>query len=521
MISMDLEKKIPQNVMLALQVLKRAGGAPYIVGGAVRDLFMGKEPHDYDIASNLTPEQVLAALKNENIPVVEKLGNNFGVVVGLFDGLPIEIATFRKDRYGSDDPHRPSMVTYSETIEEDLSRRDFTMNAMAMDEKGNMIDPWHGREDIKKKLLRTVGDPAERYMEDPLRMYRACRFVSQLGFTYTEINAVLEAERLTAEPAVSSVFVKKDFWKECNAANLSMERIRQEMEKLLLGENPDKGLALLMSSGLIHSPFAARKNGKLVYEAPLDALSHLEKLEQNSKYHMYDAWEHTLHAVRNVPKDLKLRWTMLFHDAGKGLETIRRTNPKTGMPTDHGHEVESAHIVTEALSAFGYNDNFVKEISWLVKNHMAMPVLLTANKRQMKRWIRSKVADFRSQKNMVAAFEDLEKVFAADLAASRHSDEELKVLHEKMTFVLKTIAEQTPVHSSDLAIKGTTILEMIRETELDIRDVYAGLLKKVQDGVIKNEEAALMNVVQNKVMRVKTEVNENDNKRFSGRPDET
>ena len=93
MISMDLEKKIPQNVMLALQVLKRAGGAPYIVGGAVRDLFMGKEPHVYDIASNLTPEQVLAALKNENIPVVEKLGNNFGVVVGMFDGLEIESAT--------------------------------------------------------------------------------------------------------------------------------------------------------------------------------------------------------------------------------------------------------------------------------------------------------------------------------------------------------------------------------------------------------------------------------------------
>ena len=131
---------------------------------------------------------------------------------------------------------------------------------------------------------------------------------------------------------------------------------------------------------------------------------------------------------------------------------------------------------------------------------MAMPILLTANKRQMKRWIRSKVADFRSQKNMVAAFEDLEKVFAADLAASRHSDEELKVLHEKMTFVLKTIAEQTPVHSSDLAIKGTTILEMIRETELDIRDVYAGLLKKVQDGVIKNEETALMDAVKKKVL---------------------
>ena len=490
---MSLLNKLPKSVMRAMFVLKQAVGNPYVVGGAVRDLIMGKKPHDYDIASDLTPEEVLAALKNENIPVVEKLGNNFGVVVGLFDGLPIEIATFRKDKYGPEDPHRPAMVTYSKIITEDLSRRDFTMNAMAMDSEGNIIDPYDGRKDVMAEVLRTVGNPAERYSEDPLRMYRACRFVSQLGFTYTEAEDEEE----------SSVFVKKDFWKECNAQNISRERVRQEMEKLLLGDNPDKGLRLLMTSGLIHSPFAVRKKGKVVYEAPLDMLSHLENLEQNPKYHMFDAWRHTLQAVRNVPPDLKLRWVMLFHDVGKGLGTVRRIKPETGMPTDYGHEVESARIVMEALTAFGYNDSFVKEVRWLVKNHMAMPVLLVANKRQMKRWIRSKVADFRTQKDMSAAFKELEKVFAADLAASRHRDEELQVLHEKMAFVHQLIEGQFPVHSSDLAIKGASVLAMIQGTGLDIRDVFDNLLKRVQDGSIKNEEAALADAVMNKVLREK------------------
>jgi tRNA nucleotidyltransferase/poly(A) polymerase len=501
--------KIPQSVKQAMQILEQAGCTPYIVGGAVRDLFMGKEPHDYDIASNLTPEQVLTALKRNAIPVVEQLGNNFGVVVGLFEKQPIEIATFRKDKYGTNDAHRPESVTFSKTIEEDLSRRDFTMNAIAIDLVGNMIDPFNGRKDIQEKLLRTVGDPSLRYTEDPLRMYRACRFVSQLGFTYIENGA-------------SSVFVKKDFWKECNAKNISMERVRQELEKMLLGSAPDKGLALLMTSGLIHSPFAVRKNGEVIYEAPLESLAHLEKLEQNSMYHMHDAWEHTLQAVRNVPQDLKLRWAMLFHDAGKGMEGVRKTNSKTGQPTDYGHEVESARIVSEALSCFGYNDSFIREVNWLVKNHMSMPNVLAANKRQLRHWIRKKIPDFRKQSDMLEAFTALEYVFEADLAASRHSEEEQKVLHEKMAFVLQMIAEHTPVHSSDLAISGTVILNLIRSTTLDIRDVYADLLKKVQDGVLKNEETALIEAVQKIVLREekRTEVDENGNKGFSGRSDE-
>lgn len=510
---MNKLNRIPKNVLLAIKVLSETGGKPYIVGGAVRDLFMGKEPHDYDIASDLTPDEVLQALRRENIHVVENLGNNYGVVVGVFDGLPIEIATFRKDKYRPEDPHRPAMVTYAGTITEDLSRRDFTMNAMAMDAEGNITDPYQGREDIQKKRLRTVGKPAERYSEDPLRMYRACRFVSQLGFAYTE----------TEEAEESPVFVKKEFWKECNAKNISMERVRQEMEKLLLGENPDKGLRLLMTSGLVHSPFVVKKGKMVNYAAPLDMLSHLENLEQNPTYHWHDAWEHTLQAVRLVPQDLKLRWAMLFHDAGKGLETIRRTNPKTGMPTDHGHEVESARIVAEALTVFGYNDSFVKEVTWLVKNHMAMPILLVANKRQMKHWVRSKVTDFRTQKEMADAFRELEKIFAADLGASRHSEMELETLYEKMAFVHQLIETQMPVHSSDLAIKGTAVLSLIQGTELDIRNVYAGLLKKVQDGVIANEVAALTKAVWNAVLRakVKTGVDKSDNKRFSGKPDET
>ena len=225
----DYHTVVPPYVQKAMSILANAEGTPYLVGGAVRDIFLQKTPHDYDLATSLTPTETIVVLSEHNIPVVEKLGNNFGVVTGIFDGEPIEIATFRKERYGADDPHRPEEVIFSQSIEEDLSRRDFTINAMAIDNKGNLIDPYHGAEDIKKKILRTVGNPSDRYHEDPLRMYRACRFISQLGFTYCE------------KDIPSNVFIQKDFWKECKAQHLSMERVRQEIEKLLVVLNPAQG----------------------------------------------------------------------------------------------------------------------------------------------------------------------------------------------------------------------------------------------------------------------------------------
>ena len=485
----DYYTVVPPYVQKAMSILANAEGTPYLVGGAVRDIFLQKTPHDYDLATSLTPTETIVVLSEHNIPVVEKLGNNFGVVTGIFDGEPIEIATFRKERYGADDPHRPEEVIFSQSIEEDLSRRDFTINAMAIDNKGNLIDPYHGAEDIKRKVLRTVGNPSDRYHEDPLRMYRACRFISQLGFIYCE------------KDIPSNVFIQKDFWKECKAQHLSMERVRQEIEKLLVGNYPDKGLELLMTSGLIHAPFTVREKTQTLQIAPLDALSHLYELPQNPQYHNYDAWHHTTYAVKTIPNKLHLRWSALLHDAGKGHPDIRYINPKTNQPSDYGHEKMSTCIAGNILIAFGYNKKQIKIVQYIVQHHMDMLPLMHASMHTTMHWIRKQIPRFRTQQDMLSAFSNLKEMFFADLTASRNNEEDKKTIVQQMNTIQEIVVRQMPIHTSELKIESKHIKETAKITGLPIPNIYHDLLKKVQDGQITNTKEALMDTLRRKEKR--------------------
>ena len=487
---------IPEYITKVLKLLSDAGGTPYIVGGAVRDLITGVEPHDYDIACDLTPSEIMEALHDHHIRLGGLIGFNFGVVVCVVDGHQVEIATFRGPAEDDESESGLERRNFSTNIEDDLSRRDFTVNAMALDSEGNVIDLYHGMEDLRAKRLHPVGDPSMRYREDAVRMFRACRLVSQFGFTYAEGDRS------------SDVFVRKNFWEECEARHCSRERVRKEMEKLLSGDFPDTGLTLLMTSGLINCPVAIWHKHGLSFSTPFKSLAHLEGLMQKPKYPMDDVWNQTLQAVRLASQDIKLRWAMLFHDAGKGLPAVRRIHPDTGMPTDYGHETESARIVSEALAALGYNDSYIREISWLVKNHMSLQFVMTANHRQLKSWLCKKVSDFRTQKDMAAAFKDLEQIFLADLGASRHSEEEENILRENMAYVHLVIATQMPVHSSDLAITGDTVMQLIDGTGLEIKNIFAQLLKMVQTGNLANEEEALTAYLQEMILRKQQEEQE-------------
>jgi len=480
-ISKNFLESIPGYVKNAMQMIADAGGTPYIVGGAVRDLLMGREPHDYDIACDLIPDDILHVLISNHVKIIGMVGFNFGVVVCLFEGHQLEIATFRGLPIEDDISLLWERCNFSKNIEDDLSRRDFTINAMALDSEGNLLDPYHGREDLKANLLRPVGNSSMRYDEDAVRMFRACRLASELGFTYTENE--------NGNPG--NVFVRKNFWEECEPRHFGRERVRKEMERLLLGDYPEKGLSLLMTSGLVNCPVATRKRDEVTFETPLKPLAHLEGLNQSPAYHEDDVWEHTLQTVRYAPRDLKLRWAMLFHDVGKGLDGVRKLNPKTGQPTDYGHDIESARMVAGTLASFAYHDHFIREVCWLVRNHMAMPFVLEADKRQLVRWLRKKVPDFRNQNNMLAAFTALECVFLADLAASRHSPDELERIQENILFVKDYIKKQMPVHSSDLAVSGKEILELLADTGLKIEDAFNYLLRQVQSGRILNEEDIL------------------------------
>ena len=187
-----MQTSFPDYVTKTLNILNAAGYEAYVVGGAVRDLLLGLEPGDYDIATNGRPEQIAAVLRNAGYLLAEKLGENFGVVVAVTEGRSLEIASFRNERYAyGQDAHRPAEVWFCDTLKEDLSRRDFTVNAMAMDSRGKLYDYYGGQKDLEAKVIRTVGDPRKRFAEDALRMYRACRFVAQLDFTYVEGSANL------------------------------------------------------------------------------------------------------------------------------------------------------------------------------------------------------------------------------------------------------------------------------------------------------------------------------------------
>lgn len=334
---------LPPIINRILTLLTEQGFAAYVVGGAVRDLLLGKTPGDFDVATSARPESVISILEPAGFTVIGELGQNFGVVVVYQDGHTVEIATFRGETYGVD-AHKPEQVWYCDDLESDLSRRDFTINAMALDRFGKVYDYHGGRQDLQQKILRTVGDAPARYREDALRMYRACRFVGQLGFDYVQMQG--------AGPAFGQPYTPYYLPQSCSfpvsrSAGLSLERVRTELDKLLLGKWAGKGLMLLLATGLAAGRCRVREQGAYREIDVLPELEHLAGLPQNQRFHCYDVWEHTLAAVDNSPRQLAIRWALLLHDVAKGLPGIRKLN-KEGQPSDHGHEAESA-VMAEAI----------------------------------------------------------------------------------------------------------------------------------------------------------------------------
>ena len=365
----------PSYTKKILSALNAAGYEAYLVGGAVRDLLLGKSPDDYDITTNALPEQVLAVCKQNGWKTVDQLGHNFGCVVIVIDGVATEVTTFRGERYNDDDMHRPAATWFCSSLREDLSRRDFTVNAMALSLDGTLYDYFGGQQDLQQKILRTVGNAKQRFHEDALRMLRACRFVSQLGFTYEQAGC--EALPACGAPNTPYYLPHGYSFPVERCAGLSLERVRKELEKLITSEYAGKGLMLMMATGLLGASCHARENGSDTIIPILPEALHLLGLHQNPRFHLYDTWEHTLLAIDNSPHDLAIRWALVLHDLGKGLPNVRKLN-KESQPSDPGHEAESAIMAKAILTRLGYNNSFVHLVTWLVAQHMRFaPMLLT------------------------------------------------------------------------------------------------------------------------------------------------
>ena len=342
--------KLPPLLIEFGKIFTAAGYKAYLVGGAVRDMFMKVPAHDWDVATNATPQDVIKLFK-----FVVPTGIEHGTVTVHFKGTEIEVTTFRTEAGYSDGRH-PDSINYAATIEEDLARRDFTMNAIAASlEDGAVVDPYGGQEDIKNRLIRTVGVAHERFMEDGLRPVRALRFASKLNFsiennTYSEI-------------------FKKEIQEK--AASISSERFRDEFEKIMASPKPSVGLKLLEETGLmsIFLPefMVCRGCVQSDYRA----------------FHKFDVMDHLYYACDGAPADkLNVRLAALFHDIGKPAakklvkETVLDGDKNDGSTkeietiTFYNHESYSEKITKQVMTRLKFSNEMINNVCHLVKEHM-------------------------------------------------------------------------------------------------------------------------------------------------------
>ncbi|MGM9582516.1 MAG: CCA tRNA nucleotidyltransferase [Phascolarctobacterium sp.] len=495
----QLVAKLPAYTKSILQALNDAGYEAYVVGGAVRDLLLGREPGDYDITTNARPEQVLALCQAKGWHTVDQLGHNFGCVLIVLEGEPTEVTTFRGERYDDGDAHRPAATWFCDTLQEDLSRRDFTINALALDIHGHVFDYHGGLQDLRRRILRPVGKAQVRYGEDALRMLRACRFVAQLGFDYVQDGVPAPACGMACTP----YYLKEvPVFPVERCGGLSLERVRTELEKLLVSEHAGKGLMLMLATGLLQQSCRIRQDGADLEVPILPEAAHLLGLPQNPRFHIYDTWEHTLLAIDNSPRELAIRWALVLHDLGKGLSNVRIIKPD-GQPSDPDHEAQSAIMAEAILQRLRYPADFVRLVVWLVAQHMRFAPMLLTGEKTLRRWLRHEALNgpFRTQAQLVAGYKLLTEVFLADMGAT-HARENQQLMTEGRSLGDQVIAmaqSSMPIATQDLAVNGRELLELVSKN--NIKETFAYLINRVQSGNLPNEHDALLAALKKKLAR--------------------
>ena len=319
---------LPPSVFLCMQMLEQAGFEAYAVGGCVRDALLGIEPHDYDLCTNALPEQMCRIF--DRYPLVRS-GEKHGTVGVVIDHSVIEITTFRTEG-GYQDSRHPDWVRFVTTVEEDLSRRDFTVNAMAYSPARGYIDPWGGKADLQNHILRSVGDPVTRFTEDALRILRGIRFA--LRFSLTPDDETLDAMFRLA-PRLDM---------------LAAERVFDELCKLIL---------LADAADLLR--FAP------ILTQVIPELRPCVDFQQHSPHHAYDVFTHIAHVVGATPQLLPLRWAALLHDSGKPDCYIFGTDLHGHFP---GHAKKSAQIADSVLRRLKAPTALREQVVFLIDHHM-------------------------------------------------------------------------------------------------------------------------------------------------------
>lgn len=464
-------------VRKVLQTISEAGYEVYVVGGAVRDMLLGRTPKEYDVCTDACPRAVMTIAAENKIKAYRK-GAAFGVMAWIVDGEEIEIATYRTEIYGRD-AHRPEKVEFVWALEDDLARRDFTVNAMAMNLHGEIFDPFGGRKALREGVLRAVGDPEERFEEDALRIFRACRFVAEYGFT-------IEDE--TREAIVSAL---------PRVAGLSVERVRDEIDKMLVAPQAVKGLRLMQETGLFSTSCRCRVSGCDELVPVLPELDRLVGVEQNPEYHSLDVWEHTLRVVENVTPEPVLRWAALLHDVAKGTPGVRCLN-KRGKPSDYGHAQVGARMALEVMQRLRMPPSFAARVAWLVRRHMDHPA--PAEPAVIK-WLKRLAPDFSGRRELAEAAKQSLILRNADLLGGKVNPETILQENVLLENLVQLCLIKVPFYVEDLAVSGGEVSALVGRGP-QVKKMLNILLDRVQNGDLANNRAVLREAVRKKAARM-------------------
>ena len=424
--------------------LEKAGCESYLVGGFVRDRIMGRASSDVDIATKARPNQIEEVFKDFKIIDV---GKNFGTIRVIGHGQEYEITTFRKD-FSYKDKRRPGQVVFADKIESDLERRDFTINAMAL-RNNELIDPFGGQNDIKEKIIRAVGNPHERISEDYLRALRAVRFAANLGFDI-EMN-LQEA-------------IRKNYK---NLAYISVERQAAELDKILIGPDPARGIRLLDKLGLLEEIFPEVKE--------------MVGFDQHSPNHYLDCFDHSLKVLEGTPPNLVTRLGAIFHDTGKPATFFL---DEEGNGRFFGHQKISQEIAEKRLKYLKYPKKTIEDVGILIGRHMDSSNPYT--EKSVARLLRRIGED-----NLRRLF-DLQE---ADILATVHDD--ISNI-EKGRILLKEILERKPVLSrKDLAINGKDLIGLGFEQGPLLGEILKEIERRVFEENLTNDRKTLLDMARN------------------------
>ena len=431
---------LPVNVKEIITILENAGYEAYAVGGCVRDTLLNKDPDDWDITTSATPEEAKALF-----PRTIDTGIQHGTITVLMGKETYEVTTYRIDGEYEDSRH-PKEVIFTSNLLEDLKRRDFTINAMAYNDRSGIVDAFDGMLDLENKIIRCVGNPRERFTEDALRMMRAVRFSGQLGY---------EIEPATAD-AVKELAP--------TLRRISAERICTELVKLMMSDHPDylkKAYELGMT--------------KVFMPEFDDAMETI----QNNPHHCYNVGEHILHSLTNVRKDKVLRLAMLFHDLGKART---RTTDEKGIDHFYGHVEESAKIADDIMRRLRFDNDTRHKVVKLVKYH-DLDMALTP------KGVRKAIVKLSEE-----LFPLLLQVQRADFMAQSmyKRDEKEAELAEIERLYARILEEQNCVSLKTLAIKGSDLIAEGMKPGKEIGEVLQKLLAEVLEEPALNTKEELL-----------------------------